>query len=136
MLFLNAVGEVYQRDKDLNGQKRFNECRSLMLKFVPFTPMKLMYMIAGGTMMSSPEMNRISSCYTMFGDLDKAFRTFLKEVHMQELEKKYGIRIKENHSIIEPWPLKITELATKEEFEIRCASMRTGCERYLEFEKL
>jgi hypothetical protein len=72
----------------------------------------------------------------MFDDLDKAFRTFLKDVHMQELPKKYGIRIKENNSIIEPWPLRITETTTKEVFEIRCASMHTGCERYLEFEKL
>jgi hypothetical protein len=89
MLFLNAVGEVYQHDEGLNGQKRFEECRSLMLKFVPFTPMTLMSMIASGTMMSSPEMIRISSCYTMFGDLDKAFCTFLKDVYMQELAKKY-----------------------------------------------
>jgi hypothetical protein len=107
-----------------------------MLKFVPFTPMTLMSMIAGGTMMSSPEMIQISSCYTMFGDLDKAFRTFLKDVHMQELAKKYGVLIKENNSIIAPWPLRITETTTKEVFEIRCASMHTGCERYLEFEKL
>ena len=59
-----------------------------MLKFVPFTPIRLMSMIAGGTIMSSPEMILISSCYTMFADLDKAFYTFLKDVYIQELVKK------------------------------------------------
>jgi hypothetical protein len=49
---------------------------------------------------------------------------------------KYGIRIKENNSNIEPWPLRITETTTKEMFEISCASMHRGRERYLEFEKL
>jgi hypothetical protein len=102
MLFLNAVSEVYQHDEDLNGQKRFKEYRSLIQKFVPFTPITIISMIAGGTIISSPEIIRISSYYTMFSNLDKAFRTFLKDVHIQELANKYGVRIKENNSIIKP----------------------------------
>ncbi|CZR56251.1 uncharacterized protein PAC_06139 [Phialocephala subalpina] len=132
MLFLNAVSEVYHYN-DPNGKQRFNESRVLMQKFIPVTPMTLMAMMAGGaSTMSSPEMIRISSCYTMFGDFEKAFGTFLKDVKMHKLTKKYGMKIKEKHSIIEPWPLVVTEKTTKEEFEIRCATTHTGCERYVD----
>lgn len=104
MLFLNAVGEVYHNN-DPNGEQRFNESRVLMQKFIPVTPMTLMTMMAGGvSAMSSLEMIRISSCYTMFGDFEKAFGTFLKDVQIHKLTKKYGMKIKEKHSIIEPWP--------------------------------
>ena len=94
-----------------------------------------MGMIVGGTeSMSSPEMIRISSCYSMFGDFEKAFGIFLKDIQMHELTRKYGMKIKEKHSIVKPWPLKVTHETTKEEFDIRCATMHTGCERYMEFE--
>lgn len=108
-----------------------------MQKFIPVTPMKLMSMMADGTSaMSSPEMIRIFSCYTMFGDFEKAFGTFLKEVRMYKLTKLYGMKIREKHAIVEPWPLRVTEKTTKQEFEIRCATTHTGCERYMEFERI
>ena len=108
-----------------------------MQKFIPVTPMTLMSMMAGGTSaMRSPEMIRISSCYTMFGDFEKAFGAFLKDVRMYKLTKKHGIKIKEKHSIVEPWLLRVTETTTKEDFEIRCATTHTGCERYMEFERV
>lgn len=136
MLFINAVGEIYHHN-DPNGEQRFKESRVLMQKFIPVTPMTLMTMIAGGmSAMSSLEMIRISSCYTMFGDFEKAFGTFLKDVQMHKLTKKYGIKIKEKHSIIEAWPFRVTEKTTKEEFDIICASTHTGCERYMEFAKV
>jgi hypothetical protein len=79
MLFINAVSEVYYNDP--NSELRFNESRVLMQKFIPVTPMTLMTMMAGGaSVMSSPEMIRISLYYTMFGDFEKAFGTFLNDV--------------------------------------------------------
>jgi hypothetical protein len=136
MLFLNAVEEVYHNNPT-NGKHRFNESRLLIQKFIPVTPMTIMSMMADDTSaMSSPEMIRISSCYTMFGDFEKAFGTFLKDVWMHKLTKKYGVKIKKKHSIVESWPLRVTEKTTKEEFEIRCATTHTGCERYMEFERV
>ncbi len=136
MLFINAIAEVYYHN-DPSSKQRFNESRPLMQKFIPVTPMTLMTMMAGGaSAMSSPEMIQISSNYTMFGDFEKAFGTFLKEVRMRELTKKYGMQMKKKHSIVEPWPLRVTEKTTKEEFEIKCATIHTGCERYVEFERV
>lgn len=136
MLFINAVAEIYQCH-DPSGEQRFNESRPLMQKLIPLTPMTLMNTMAGGaSVMRSPEMIRISSCYTMFGDYEKAFGTFLKHVRMHKLTEKYGLKIKEKHSIVEPWPLRVTEKTTKEEFEIRCANTHTGCERYMELERV
>lgn len=136
MLFINAVEEVYHNNPT-NGKHRFNESRLLIQKFIPVTPMTVMSIMADGTSaMSSPETIRISSCYTMFGDFEKAFGTFLKDVWMHKLTKKYGVKIKEKHSVVESWPLRVTEKTTKEEFEIRCATTHTGCERYMEFERV
>ncbi|KAH6612355.1 hypothetical protein C7974DRAFT_466782 [Boeremia exigua] len=134
MLFLNAVGEVYEQH-DRNGQRRFRESRRLMQQFIPLTPQNIMSMMVGDAM-SSPEMIRISSCYTMFGDLEKAFGVYMEETQMYRFMQKHGMKIKRKDSIVEPWPLRITEETTLEEFAIRCATSHTGCERYMEFERL
>jgi hypothetical protein len=132
MLFINGVTEVYPNEK-----QRYVESRVLMQKFIPITPMTLITMMAGGaTAMSSLEMTRISSCYTMFGDFEKAFRTFLKDVQMHKLTKKYGMKIKEKHSITEPWPFRVTEQTTQEQFDVLCATLYLGSERYMEFERV
>ena len=137
MLFLNAVSEVYHNSGPNGEAQRYKESMNLIMKFMPMTPMSIMTMMADGKSgMSSPEMIRISSCYTMFGDFDKAFGIFLKDVRLRKLMKKHGLKIKDKHTIIEPWPLRVTEKTTKEEFEIRCASTHTGCERYMEFERI
>ena len=99
--------------------------------------MTVMTMMADGVdTMRSPEMIRIASCFTMFGDFEKAFDTFLEDVRLNELTETHGLKVKDKHTIVEPWPLRITEKSTTEEFEIRCASSRTGCERYMEFERI
>jgi hypothetical protein len=46
------------------------------------------------------------------------------------------MKVKEKHTIVEPWPLRVTEKTTKEEFEMIRATTHTGHERYMEFEKL
>ena len=136
MLFINAVEEVYHNNPT-NRKHRFNESRQLIQKFIPVTPMTVMSTMADDmSAMSSPEMIRVSSCYTMFGDFEKAFGTFLKDVWMHKLTKKYAVKIKEKHSVVEPWPLRVTEKTTKEEFELKCATSHTGCERYMEFERV
>jgi hypothetical protein len=133
MLFINAVAEVYQL-KGTSPNQRFAEVRPLVQKFITITPMSLLSMQSGA--MNSPEMIRISSCYTMFGDFDKAFGTFLKEVQMNKLTKKYGMKMREKHVLVKPWPLRITEETTEDEFARRCATTHVGSERYVEFEKI
>ena len=93
-------------------------------------------MARGVSAISSLEMIRISSCYMIFGDFVKALGTFLKDVQIYKLTKKYRMNINEKHSIIEPWQLRVTEKTTKEEFDIRCATTHTGYERYMEVERV
>ncbi|OAL42700.1 hypothetical protein IQ07DRAFT_525646 [Pyrenochaeta sp. DS3sAY3a] len=134
MLFLNAVGEVYYHNNV--DSERIRESRTLIEKFIPLTLSSLMPMTAGSMhAMNTPEMIRISSCYTMFGDLDKAFRKFMEDVHMQSLIEKYGMKIIEQHAVVEPWPLRVTGSTSKEQFDIRCGSSHTGFERYVELER-
>jgi hypothetical protein len=102
MLFLNAVGEVYHNN-DPNSEQRFNKSRVFMQKFIPVTPMRLITIMASSvSAISSLEMIRISLYYTIFGDFGKAFSTFLKDVQIHKLTKKYRMKTKEKHSIIEP----------------------------------
>ena len=79
---------------------------------------------------------RISVCFTMFGDFERASDTLSKDIGMHKLANKYGVKIKETHSLVERRPLRVTERSTKETFEIGCVSSRTRCERYRKFERV
>jgi hypothetical protein len=79
ILFINAVSEVYYNNP--NSELRFNESRVLIQKFIPITPMTLMTIIADSvSVISSPEIIRISLYYMIFSDFEKAFSTFLSDV--------------------------------------------------------
>lgn len=136
MLFLNAVSETYYLDA--NGEeKRAKESMELMQKFIPMTPMTMMALMGGEqAMVSNPEWIRVSSCYTMFGDFDKAFKTSLKDVRMDRVAKAFGMVAKKKHTIVDPWPLRITEKNTQEDFDLLCGSNHTGAERYMEIERI
>lgn len=135
MLFLNAVSEVYHFHPDLQ-MRRQKESASLINKFMPMTVNARMEMMTLGiNSMTDPNMIRLSSCYTFFGNFDKAFAIFLKEVRMEDLTKEHGVRVKVKHTIVNAWPLRVTEKSSKEEFDLACSHSHTGTERYMEFEK-
>jgi hypothetical protein len=137
MLFLNVIGEVYHFDTNYEKQ-RGNESMKLIQKFIPMTPALIMRAMVGGeqAMMSSPELIRMSSCYTMFGDFDKAFSIFLKDIGMDKIARQCGMIAKKTHTIVKPWPLRITEQSTQDDFDILCGTSHTGAERYMEFERI
>ncbi|KAH8681939.1 hypothetical protein BX600DRAFT_429841 [Xylariales sp. PMI_506] len=136
MLFINAVGETYLNRED-RGRSRFRESEELIKKLIPVTPMTFLKMsVDPTTTMSTPDMIRISSTYTMFGDFDAAFAAFSKAVQLDRTSEKNGVKVRKKHSIIDPWPLRVTESTTKQEFDILCASTHTGSERYVEFERM
>ena len=139
LLFINAVSEVYHQDK-ASEAARLKMAMTAMKKFLPMTtpnPMSLMGMMTGSAgAMADPDMIRIMSYYTMFGDFDKVFGTFLQQVRMSALMKKYGVKIRETNLLSEPWPMQVTEKTTKEEFLRLSASDHLGSEHYVEFERL
>ncbi|KAF2470499.1 uncharacterized protein BDR25DRAFT_325695 [Lindgomyces ingoldianus] len=133
MLFLNAV----QEGERLSGGPSSVDFPSILgklKKYIRIDEFKLLPIFGPGS--GNPELVRITSCFSMFADFDKYFRRFLRDVRMDQLAKKFGMRIKNQHSIIEPWPFRVTNNTTKHEFEILCAANTIGHERYVEWEKL
>ena len=113
--------------------RSFAKCRPLIQKFMPtFDESKLS---VPGLGMMSPEMIRFSSCASLCADHEKAFGVFLKEVNMNKLLKKHGMQMREKNLIVQPWPFKVTEQTTKEEFARRFATWHVGIERYVELER-
>ncbi|KAF1954167.1 hypothetical protein CC80DRAFT_517730 [Byssothecium circinans] len=68
-----------------------------------------------------------------FCDFDGFFDKYVKERDLRKVAERNGLNMKDTHTLVEPWPYRITEESTKEEFERRCATELTGSERYLEF---
>lgn len=135
MLFMNAINEIYHRDP--NGrQRRANESTPLMRKFVPPTPRLLLTALEGEqAVISDPEMIRISSCYSMFGRFDEAFKEFLDQVNMKCVAKRFGMVARKKHTIVHPHPLRITATSTQEEYELLRGTIHTGVEQYMEFKR-
>ena len=78
---------------------------------------------------------RLIEALTMFRDFDKPFRLFMAQCRFGEISARNGLRMKKRNSIVTPWPLRIKERATKEEFDILHASGHHGSERYVEWER-
>ena len=76
----------------------------------------------------------------MFGDFDGFFNKFLghpdphKAGSMNTLTRTHGMKVKMQHTIIEPGPFQITDSTTKAEFQIMISQSTTGHNCYMEFE--
>ena len=91
--------------------------------------------------MTSPDFILVTDSLNLCGDFDAYFKRFLKSADphkgtsMYDLAHQHGMRIKSKHTIIEPWPYRLTEKTTKEEFKVLLSESTCGHERYMEFEK-
>jgi hypothetical protein len=85
---------------------------------------------------------RVTSAMEMFGDCDGFFKIYLQHPDplvsgsMKTLARACGMKVKAQHTIIQPWPYRITDKNTKAEFDIMFSQSVCGQERYMEFEKL
>jgi hypothetical protein len=71
----------------------------------------------------------------MFHDYEKPFSQFMVQCRFREISAASGLKMKEKNSIVEPWPLRLADEASKEEFDVLYASGHVGCERYVEWER-
>lgn len=124
MLFINAVEDEYEKWGRLGELQRFKDCREVIPRLVSTRTSTELDMI------------RIGSCCGSFGDFDSVFQGFLKGVHLNKLAKTSGFKGKDKHTIIEPWPFRVTRETTKEEFDILDSGRYMGSARYMEFERL
>ena len=63
----------------------------------------------------------------------------MKLERFRDIEIVYGVKMKEPHSIIEKWPLRLKlqpgQTGAKEEFELLFSSGHVGTERYVEWRR-
>lgn len=73
---------------EANNYQRFKESRRPMQNFIPMMPATILSITKDSARtVNRPEIIRISLCYTMFGDLDKALNIFVNNVRLQRLAK-------------------------------------------------
>lgn len=146
MLFINAV-----REEEIYSRDNFNILAMTQLgrqvkKYLDIKQPIIDAAVGKGGMgafqyMTLPEFVLATNALSLFDDFDLYFNKFLKNADrrigtsMYDLTRQYGMRIKSKHTVVEPWPFRITEKTTKEEFKLLLAENTCGHERYLELEK-
>lgn len=82
------------------------------------------------------ELLRFNDARSMVRDFDRPFDKFMKECHLAEISQMLGVKIKNKHTLVARWPLRLRKGAKQEEFDMIMASGHTGSERYVEWESL
>jgi hypothetical protein len=136
MLFLNVIGEETQMRTGGPTKQDTQISMDQLSSFIKIENTIMPKFSPSMSPLTNPIMMKIASCLIFFGDFDKHFDTFLDKVRMKQRAEKAGLMIKGSHSIIKPWPFRLTKRSTQEEFDEHCCVSVTGQERYMEFGKL
>lgn len=131
-LFLNATREVYQSTNLADQMASVQWIR--MLRYFP--GLHDVLHDSHGVRSNSLDSIRLLSAHDMFHDFDGLFNRFMNECRFLETTKDAKLEIKKENTIIAPWPLRLGENATAEEFNILCSSNHTGAERYVEWKRI
>ncbi|CAA9965929.1 DUF4470 multi-domain protein [Pyrenophora teres f. maculata] len=151
MLFLNAVDEA---EIGMNPQTKVNSIllgMSRVRRFMPEASVNIINMILGvfdsHYLLQLPatdlaESITIGDAANFFRDFDGLFSTYLQRPvlqqsgSMEDFAQKHGVKIKAQHTIVKPWPCRLTDETTLAEFNIMRSGSLFGSQRYMEFEKL
>lgn len=147
MLFLNVVVEEENISADkLNPAAMAHRGRQIKKYLDIKQPIMDAAMGKGGMgalrYMYSPDFVLVTQSLDMWGDFEAYFKRFLDRADpregtsMYDLARQHGMRVKSKHTIIEPWPYRVTEKTTKEEFKILLSGSTCGHERYMEFKRV
>jgi hypothetical protein len=85
---------------------------------------------------NSAEFLRFNDARDLVRDYDELFQRFMDEVHLENISKAAGLKIKKENTIVEKWPMRLKPNSSKKDFDILLASGHVGCERYVEWESL
>jgi len=131
MLFINAVNETMQSSRNCEQTAVWHAQLKAGIRIVNdyiSLPRKTPDAIRLHTY-------RMIGCMEMFKDWEYWFKIFVKASNLVAIAKTHGLKIRNTHAIVQPWPCKADSQTTKEEFEILRASGLIGRERYVEFQK-
>ena len=80
---------------------------------------------------------RIMFATMMFIEFDKFFDQYMQEKDFPGVGEAAGLMMREEHTIVQPWPFRLdldaTDEAAKRKFDLLHATAMTGGERYVEW---
>lgn len=76
------------------------------------------------------------AAYKLLVDFDELFARYMERWEFDRAVADARLHTKEKHTIVEKWPLRVKERATKAEFERIFGSDHCGSERYVEWQRL
>ncbi|KAF1977218.1 hypothetical protein BU23DRAFT_596674 [Bimuria novae-zelandiae CBS 107.79] len=130
LLFLFLSSAVNEMEKlDFEGQMHaFPLSRKKILwELLSVTPGKL-----NSLEKHEPQSVAMAQCSVMLFNFDRLFQPMHRRVIRSALEN--GLRIKNKHTIVKPWPWSIFDSSTKDEFNMMRRHSRSGAERYMELQ--
>lgn len=136
MLFINAAMEIDHVANPHGDVHSMVTAMKRLEKYIPIDKSRMNLTRAGMNTSAHPDLISRTACCDMFKPWDKYFDMFMDETKITQLATRYGLVIKERHTIVQPWPYKIRNQTTKKEFDVLRASSTTGFERYMELQRL
>jgi hypothetical protein len=146
LLFLNVVLE--EDDHRITNAIMARRARLVKKYFSDLKPCLVDAALSKGGLSSmqyltTPEVVLLTDVMKYWDDFDVSFARFLndadptsqKPVSLKELAARYGLRVKDKHSIVPPWPYRASEKMTREEFDVLHAGSTCGHERYIELSR-
>ncbi|KAJ4365875.1 hypothetical protein N0V83_008497 [Neocucurbitaria cava] len=138
MLFLNAAAATeYVHNSDSNAQET-EVAMDRLAHYMPYDEASLLNAVlhTSRTGVEHPILVHRASCAAKLKDWVNYFDIFIRETNIPEFAQLCGLVIKEEHTIVQPWPYLVRLTTTRQEFEILMASERSGHERYIEFRRV
>lgn len=84
----------------------------------------------------NPDVLRLNDARVHFRDFDTFFERYMRSYRFNEIGKAAGLEMKSKNTIIEPWPMRLSNNPSQKEFDISLASGHMGSERYVEWNSL
>ncbi|KAI3335322.1 hypothetical protein F4824DRAFT_511248 [Ustulina deusta] len=139
--FLNAVPEAKMESQRLNPSTA-----DIVTKFEKSTALKYItpdLAAPTGTLAERLERSKIDAiklgcAVNLVGDMDKYFNWYMRLYNFPHAASSAGVKMKEKHTIIPPWPLRVnggpnpTE-KDREDFKLLLGTAHIGHERYVEW---
>ncbi|KAI1736358.1 hypothetical protein F4680DRAFT_461244 [Xylaria scruposa] len=81
---------------------------------------------------------KLNCAVNLVGDMDEYFNLYMQEYNFAHAAISAGVKLKEKHTIIPPWPLRVKGGSNptqkdKEDFKLLLGSAHIGHERYVEW---
>jgi hypothetical protein len=134
MLFMNAASGIDRQLNPTGNVAELDHGRARMQVHRPIPAATIVLMTVSAQGMYHPDLIMLLQTVDMFKDWDKYFDLFVESMKIVQSVETSGLKIKKEHTIVQPWPHRIRPTSTTREFDILCASGSNGNERYMELE--